>query len=222
MVWGLVDPNGFGDFFPYGDFVGWEEEIKRYFDEEMSAERRAAFGDWDVRYRGTVSSKFTQDQGPLAPHERPLEFRLQETRKSLGSLLLLTDRLRAVDATLMQIIERLEPGVHQFWPLRISLPKGGEYPVRYHGLIIRRFIDSFVPEQGGVHQVSKGSVAYFANGPTKKDYGNLTVLQSAVSGFHLWRERRLLTPEVFFSDDLQAEIARHGLRIPRHHRLKAI
>ena len=27
MVWGLVDPNSFGDFFPYGDEVGWEELV---------------------------------------------------------------------------------------------------------------------------------------------------------------------------------------------------
>ncbi len=53
-------------------------------------------------------------------------------------------------------------------------------------------------------------------------FGDLTVLKSAVAGGHLWRERRLLSPEVFFSDTLQAEIARRGLRIARHHQLKAI
>jgi hypothetical protein len=146
---------------------------------------------------------------------------MQETRKSLGSLLLLPNRLLAVDATLKEIIEGLEPGVHQFWPLRITMPKGEEYPVRYYGMIIRRFIDSFVPEQSVFHQVSEAE-AFYANGPTKKDYGNLTVLQSVVAGAHLWRERRLLRPEIFLSDDLQAEITRRGLRIFRHHQLKAI
>jgi hypothetical protein len=56
MVWGVVEPNGFGDFFLYGDYAGWEEAIKRYFDEEMSAEQRASFDDWDVAYRGDVAS----------------------------------------------------------------------------------------------------------------------------------------------------------------------
>jgi hypothetical protein len=111
-VWGLVEPSDFGDFFPDGDYVGWEEGIKRYFDEEMSAEQRAAFDNWDVSYRGEVASKFTEDRGRLEPHERPLEFRIMEAPKSLGSLLLLTDRLRAVDVALQEIIERLEPGVH--------------------------------------------------------------------------------------------------------------
>ena len=63
---------------------------------------------------------------------------------------------------------------------------------------------------------------YYAKSPTKKDYVNLTVLKSVAAGAHLWRERRLHRPDVFFSDDLQVEIARRGLHMPRHHQLKAI
>src|SRR5262245_66200634 len=92
MVWALVNPDNVGDFFPDGDYVGWEEGIKRYFDEEMSAEQRAAFGNWDVRYRGDVARKFTEDRGPLEPHERPAEFRLMERPNSLASLIKLIDR----------------------------------------------------------------------------------------------------------------------------------
>jgi hypothetical protein len=222
MVWGLVDPNGFGDFFPHGDYVGWEVGLKRYFDDEMSAEQRATFDNWDVRYSEMVSRKFTRDLGPLEPHERPSEFALTETRKTLGSLIKLTDRLLAVDATLKEIIETLEPGVHQFWPLRITLPKGKEYPVSYYGLVIRRFIDGFVPEQSAFQKVSEQSDSFFVKLPTKKGYGDLTVSKNAAAGNHLWRERRLLDPNIFFSDELQAKIARRGLRVPKHHQLRAI
>jgi hypothetical protein len=88
-------------------------------------------------------------------------------------------------------------------------------------MIIRRFIDSFVPEQSET-TVSSGPGSYFANGPTKKAFGNLTVAKSVSAGVHLWRERRLFRPEIFISDALQAEIARRGLRMPRHHPLKTI
>jgi hypothetical protein len=178
MVWGVVEPGSFGDFFPNGDYVGWKEGIKRYFDEEMSAEQRAAHDNWDVSYRGDVARKFTEDMGPLEPHERPSEFRMMEARKSLGSLILLTGRLLAVDATLQETIETLEPGVHQFWPLRIKLPKGNDFPGAYYGMVIRRFIDSFVPEQSDARQSED---VFFAKGPTKKDYGNLAFSKSAVS-----------------------------------------
>lgn len=155
MAWALVEPNGFGEFFPNGDQVGWDEQIKRYFEEEMSAEQRAAYDNWDVSFREGVSRKFTQDLGPLEPHERPSQFRLEKTRQSIGSLILLPNRLLAVDDTLRQIIEGFEPGVHQFWPMKISVPKGETYPAAYFGMIIRRFIDSFVPDQ---------SIGYLAHG----------------------------------------------------------
>ena len=57
---------------------------------------------------------------------------------------------------------------------------------------------------------------------TKKSYGVLAVSKNVIAGVHLWRERRLLRPGIFFSDDLQADITRSGLRIFRHHQLKAI
>jgi hypothetical protein len=123
---------------------------------------------------------------------------MMDARKSLASLILLPDRLLAVDATLKEIIETLEPGVHQFWPLRITLPKGQDFSGPYYGMVIRCFIDSFVPEQSDVRQSED---VFFAKGPTKKDYGNLTVSKSAVAGAHLWHERRLVTPDVFFSDE---------------------
>lgn len=223
MAWGLVDPNSFGDFFPYGDFVGWEEGVKRHFDEEMSAEQRAAFDNWDVSYRGTISRKFTEEGGELSePHQRPSEFRLDESRKSLGSLLLLTNRLLAVDAKLQEIIERLDPGVHQFWPLRMTQKKGEEYPVAYFGMIIRRFIDSFVPGQSAGYEGSEESNFFSTIDPTKKGYGDLAVSKGVVSGRHLWRERRLKRPNILFSDELQAEMTRQGLRIPKHHQLKVV
>jgi len=222
MAWALVEPNGFGEFFPYGDQVGWDEQIKRHFNEEMSAEQRAVFNNWDVNFRERVSRKFTQDLGPLEPHEFPSEFRLAETRKSIGSIILLPNRLLAVDATLKKIIEGLEAGVHQFWPMKISMPKGGEYPVAYFGMIIRRFIDSFVPDQSTGYLAHEGADTYRANSPLKKDYGGLTVSRRVIAGAHLWRERRLLTPNVCLSNELQAELARKGLRIFKHHQLREI
>lgn len=223
MVWGWVWPNSFGDYFPNGDFVGWDEGIKRHFDEELSAEQRASFDNWDVAYREVVSRKFSQNLGSLAPHERPSEFRLMEKPKSLGSIINTVDRLLAVDTALHEIIERLEPGVHQFWPLRITTRTGAEYPVAFYGLVIGRYLDSFVPEQStGLRESEGRPKTYSAIHPTKKAYSELTVSKSAVAGTHLWRELRLLSPALFFSDELQSEIARHGLRIGKCHQLKAV
>ena len=48
----------------------------------------------------------------------------------------------AVSETLRDIVEDLEPGVHQFWPIEITTPDG-PYPGKYFGLAIGRSIKSF-------------------------------------------------------------------------------
>lgn len=147
MVWGIASPTGFGDYFPGGDYVGWEECLKDYYDSEMSDAEKAEMGMEDRILYSKFSSKFIADKGPLKPHERPTEFRTRETRKSLASLIELSDQLLAVDEMLKGVIEGLEPGVHQFWPIRIVMPTGKEYPVRFYGMVIRQLLDSFSPEQ---------------------------------------------------------------------------
>lgn len=222
MVWGFSAPSSFGDFFPDGDYVGWEEAVARYFNEEMSAEQRAEFDNWDANYRREIARKFQEDRGPLLPHERPSAFRLAETRKTLGSLIVLVDGLFAVDEALKNIVETVEPEAHEFWPIHISMPRGRDYPGSYYGMVIGRFIDSFVLDESAVHQVMEGTDFYYGNSPTKKGYSNLTLSKSVFSGNHLWRERRLRMPDVFISDELQSEIIRQGLRIPKHHEMRAI
>jgi hypothetical protein len=79
-----------------------------------------------------------------------------------------------------------------------------------------------VPEQSSFWQDSKGSSSFFSSGRTKKDYASLTVSGSVIAGSHLWRERNLMMPNILFSDALQDEIARQGLRIPKHNRLRVV
>lgn len=222
MAWGIDDPGSFGDFFPPGDYVGWEEAIKYHFEHNMTAEQRRDFDNWDVNYRGDIARKFKENFGPLDLHERPLEFKLSDSRKSLASLISLPNGLLAVDGVLKDIIQTLEPDAHQVWPLRITMPKDVEYPRPYYGLVIGRFIDSFVLEGSAVHQVMIGSEFYHAKSATKKGYGELVLSRNVFSGSHLWREKRLSSPNIFISDDFYSEIIRNGLRIPKHYELKVI
>lgn len=222
MVWGLVEPTGYGDYFPGGDYIGWEEALSRYFNEELTAEQQAEFDNRDIRFMRITSLKFTEDKGQLAPHEIPDEFRLRETHKSLGALIGLGERHLAVNETLKEIIESFEPGVHQFWPLRITMPKGREYPVPYYGLRIGTFLDSFVPERSEGFHSSSEITTYYANNDTKKGYASLCVAESVVAGSHLWRERWLRSPKILLSDELMTVIERRALRIPKHHQLKVI
>ena len=31
MVWGMALPGSFGDFWPGGDYAGWDDELTEYF-----------------------------------------------------------------------------------------------------------------------------------------------------------------------------------------------
>ena len=51
-----------------------------------------------------------------------------------------------MDKALKDIIETLEPGVHQFWPIRIQTYKGIDHPTPYFGFVVGSFLDAFSPE----------------------------------------------------------------------------
>lgn len=42
MAWGFVGPSHFGEFFPDGDYVGWQEAIREHYDTRMTPEEKAA------------------------------------------------------------------------------------------------------------------------------------------------------------------------------------
>lgn len=223
MAWGSVEPGSFGDFFPNGNYVGWKEQLRDYYQNEMSSAEKAEMEMEERILFSKFSGKFTKDRGPLKPQERPTEFRTVATHKSLASLIILNSRLLAVDASLKEVIETLEPGVHQFWPIRITMPKGKEYPVQYYGMVIRRFLDSFLPDQsesGSWYKAESG--LYFVALPKKQLYGGLALSRDVIGTNHLWREHKLRNPVVFYSDALQAELGRRILRIPKHYKLREI
>ena len=107
MVWGMALPSGFGDFFPGGNYVGWEEELTQYFREKMPAEQKALFADDVSSYRYYVAENFINEPGvklnsdlppfgPIAAHEAPKCFETEKRYSSLGSLIELSDRIVAV------------------------------------------------------------------------------------------------------------------------------
>ena len=223
MVWGMREPGSFGDYFPDGEFVGWKEGVKSYFENEMSAEERAKYDNWDVNYRGSISRKFAGDLGALEEHQTPKHFQTVKTYTNIASLTLLG--LLAVDEELKAIIETLEPGVHQFWPITITMPKGVVYPKQYYGLRIGQFIDAFSPEQSDPGSWRVGGLnkdKFRVQGATTEHMGGLSMNASVMGKAHLWREKKLLDPHYYFSDDLHDEITQHALRVPPFYKLKAV
>jgi len=219
----MENPSGFGEFFLDGDYVGWDEAVKAYYLNEMSEEEKAERGMQEYFDVLGFSEKFTRDMGPMAPYECPTEFAVKHNRvKSFGSLIKLSDRLLAVDEALRDLIEELEPGVHQFWPIKITLPKGDPYPEQYFGLRIGQFLDSFRPGESDDGAWRERNGWYRVQFPKKQYYAGLALSRQAIAASHLWREKILQRPGIFFSDTLQSEIKKAGLRVPKLSKLKDV
>lgn len=125
-----------------------------------------------------------------------------------------------VDASLRDIITTLEPDVHQFWPMRVTLELGEhEWPEPYFGMRIGQFRNAFVPVEGTCKKADPSLIGYLSKGLTpSSDYKKLHFSKTQIDGAHLWREKLLYQPNIFLSDTLRDAIKEAGLNIMKHYR----
>lgn len=252
MVWGMSLPAKFGEFWPEGKFEmnpktresGWGERLREYFQSQALKKQTELLdgvpdGDPHGRaYAYHVSRKFINEIGvaagpqgphfsPIEPHEPPRSFTAAKTSQSLGSLIELNDRIVAVDDALKAIIEGLEPGVHQFFPIELVMPKGVIFPGSYHVLVIGRYHDSFSPENSDKDSWSDYGPNYpdfyfYKYDESKSGISGLAFSRDVFGRSHLWRERRFNGILICLSDELQSEITKAGLRVPVHYAMKEV
>lgn len=230
MVWAMTFPSVFGEFFPKGKMVGYQDVLNAHFDEFAIPEEKSR---GLAGYRFRVTEKFHSEIGssriynpplsPIKPHEWPTEFKIEKPREALGAFLKLPNRTYAVTSSLKSIIEDLEPGVHQFNPILIKNSKGENWPDSYHVIVVGRHLDSFRPEQSDPRCLrSPGKSLFPYDDESKESYIGIAMDEGAIESAHLWSEHELRGPEFFLSDRLQSEIKKSGLRAPKHFKMKSV
>lgn len=247
MVWGMMLPKGFGEYWPYGRFEWnaetrkstWSLRLRNYYAEEMPEAQKALFdndgGRAVVNYSSYVVRKFTSEPGadlgrysppysPVEPQEPPRSFTALEDVSKLASLVAFSDMILAVDEKLKGIIEALEPGVHGFYPIEIRSWRGTIIADNYYTLLVGQYFDAFSPEASREKSWEKDEVLpdYFVIGKKKDDIVGLAFTKSVFGDAHLWRDCRLHEQLTCFSDTLKAEIDKAGLRIPKHYKMKEV
>jgi hypothetical protein len=224
MVWALRMPGGFGDYFPEADFVGWEDWTKSFSKTVESGTYAYLLADKFNCEIGAAISPNHPIISPIAEHEWPTWYETRKRYPTLGSLFEMSGRILAVEEALKDVIERIEPGIHLFHPIAMTTRKGDVYPKRYYTMVIGQFLDSFDPAKStaGSWSKEKGYDSYMAFINAKESIEGLALSRSSFGSAHLWRERRLRSPEFFLSDTLHNEIIKAGLRIPRHYRMKEV
>ena len=242
MAWAVAFKSEFGQFFPDGDFPELRARLHTYFTQKMPAEERAVFGH-EVDYRGWVFEKFVKEIGILHPgdravltppqdHEWPLAFQAERTIRSLGSLFKTTNKVLAVDEAMKDLIESLEPRIHQFRPLTILQPNSEVFPGTYFTMVIGQFRDSFIPDpetEGDLwkqlsyvdeNKVRRFTGTYLFSALSAEPYARLSLSSAATEGAHLWRECNLRGPDFFISDALHDEVKKAKLKIPQNFKVR--
>lgn len=72
MVWGLVFQPAFGQFFPDGEFVGWDDQLYEHYDTQMPADRKALFEHGKSGYSYYVSMNLVAEPGTQRKGPPPL------------------------------------------------------------------------------------------------------------------------------------------------------
>ncbi len=241
MVWGMAIPDKFGEFWPDGEFKGWNASLMQHILKQPPEIQRALFdrsGDpmeAVVDYPVYVCGKFKSEVGsigfpehppftPIQEHEPPRSFDTVKSYSSLGSIIALKFGLLAVDDALKAIIERLEPRFHQFYPIEIRMPKEQNYSESYHIFVICQYFDSFLPENSNdnAFRVIPNSNNKLSYDGSKKSISGLAVSKNIFGSAHIWRERRFSRIITCFSDEFQAEIDASGLRIPPQYKMMVV
>lgn len=220
MVWGVKEPDGFGDYRPEVDHDYGLEMMQKYH-ASLSHVEKKEIGMEDRPLFSKLMKYYTFDKGQVPASLMPSECQTNKSYSKLAHLIILWGFL-AVDEELKSIIEKLEPDVHQFWPIEILMPKGKIYPKQYYGMVIRNFRDSFVPEESEYLRYSQEVNHYWGGYGNKADTAKLAFSKAKIGNAQIWREHHIYSPGILISDELQSAIAEAGLRIFKHNKVKVI
>lgn len=229
MAWCVRLGSSFGQFFLSGKFTGWDEELTAYFNAGLTEAEDAAIGPVNRlnSYLLYVSEKFTRDRGPILDHEWPTEFKTARALKQIGVLFKGNERLLMVEDGLRALIERFEPGMHRFRPIKVVTKGGKVYPGNHHLLVIGQFLGCFSYQDSDpslVREVYPGldPMCYSAWVHYRQEYAKLAFKTACHAGKHLWRETKLSGSDFYISDDLHEAILEAGFKFPKHYRVKDV
>jgi hypothetical protein len=239
MVWGVIFPPSFGDHSPQSNLDAFEQQLSSYFEnlslEEQVRETGVEYS-WFPAYTNYVNAKFREAPdhvtprgialSPIKDHEWPTILALEKRRNRLTAIIESGTHVLFVAEAFKNIIERLDPGVHQFRPVTITMPRGAVYPEQYYTMVIGRWLESFVPEKSNPEcykRTGEWDFRYFLKFPgTKSQMAGLALTAALFGNAHLWCERKLLKPQICMSNILHDEIIAAGLRLPPHFQMKEV
>lgn len=240
MVWIMSLPSGFGEFWPDGEFedgdkpqvIGWDGRLKDYITALPVDRQKELMPVGDVtRYGYFVSLKYIREVGttvapdlppitPVMDQEAPRSFNASKSYKQLGDLIMLNDRILAVSEDMRAIIEVLDGGAHQFFPIDIVMPRS-IYPKTFFTFVVTNYRNSYIDINGVMPKLAPGERYNFSK-VTKGDAVQSHFQKVAFDGAHVWRERLFNEFIIMFSNEFVDCVQNAGLSMPKIYQAKEI
>jgi hypothetical protein len=155
----------------------------------------------------------------IDPEEVPKHAFLESTHKTIADFVSIRGRL-SMCAEARNIIEALEPGRHQFFPVEITRKRSKKPIYRLDGRVldepyymfnIQTWLDAVIIEQSKVVVTHTSANIPPLVYPVHNDY-DIKLNKSIVDGHHVWRGHRQCPLNLFFSDLLIDKLLEKKLR----------
>lgn len=127
----------------------------------------------------------------------PRALKIVSAHKTLPDFFLLSGKHAISDRT-KEVLEKLEPGVHQYIPVILQKKSGEKFDGEFFVLHPRSAVDAIVPEQSDVffHTTPAGRKTL----RFKKVRPKLTVQKDKIQGRHFWTGEESFNRNFFASD----------------------
>ena len=180
------------------DAPGWEEKVP------------------DLDRQADINGIFLRGKERVDPAEVPDTVRLLKKSKRLPDGFKVYAAMLVVTGEVKAVIEELDPGRHQFVPIRVTERDGTPIEKDWHVLVITHRQDSLVPEQSELKYDGRswGPTYYWLRGPEMVAFDPARLDDS-----HLWWEDMLKGGHaLLMSHALREALKAKGLRMLRQKR----
>lgn len=168
--------------------------------------------DWYERFPVGVGNKKTSEllflfhswERPLRPEELPYVIIPEKPRKSWPDSFRITNSLLVVRDPVRSVIEELDPGKHQFFPVAFQTKRGKEIEGPWFIMFVHAKQDSIVMERSRINKSisAPDKLNSFYSSTTSKD---IVVAPARQSGLNLWSEQKFRR-SLLGSDELMARL----------------
>lgn len=187
--------------YPRGGFVNTAN------DEWSKIALQGGYGaDYSHAFKGGVAP-------PLDLDKVPQYLVLQQSRPQLPDMFWGENGLLVVSGAYHDLIEALDPGVHQLWPMEIRRKRKGAFEGRWYGLNVRVHAEAQIEAESVVHVQPPSELTGLGRRVQLDDMKWKSCLdQSRIPDAHLWWDVTFIFPILMCSDAFHAAVAEAELK----------